>query len=371
MKLADSTYTSAASEVIQSLDFDLPDESHASEPPEARGLRRDEVRLMVSRPGGELEHARFRDLADFLKAGDVLLTNTSPTMKASVPATRGDGSLAELHLSTRLPAGLWTVEVRAKTPSGAEPLLDAGVGEEITLFEGASATLLSPYARTSAGVRLWVASLRLPSPVADFLDRNGSPIRYGYVGEEWPSDYYQTVFADAAGHGSSNRSTGSAEMPSAGRPFTADLVARLVLRGVQVAPLVLHTGVSSLESDEPPYEEYYEVPGHAARAVNRAKRDGGRAVAVGTTAVRSIETVADERGFVGSGRGWTDLVITPERGVRVVDGVITGLHEPRSSHLAMLEAISTRDDLKTAYEEAIRESYLWHEFGDSHLILRR
>jgi S-adenosylmethionine:tRNA ribosyltransferase-isomerase len=209
-------------------------------------------------------------------------------------------------------------------------------------------------------VRLWVAELKLPTDVLTYTARHGAPIRYSYVPQQWPSSYYQTVFATEPG---------SSEMPSAGRAFTHEMVARLRNRGMHVAPLVLHTGVSSLEADEPPYPERYSVSGETARAVNAARRAGGRIIAVGTTTVRALETVASEDGNVWPGAGWTDLVITPERGLHSVDAILTGLHDPKASHLSMLEALAGREHIAFAYEAALEQRYLWHEFGDLHLIL--
>jgi S-adenosylmethionine:tRNA ribosyltransferase-isomerase len=306
-------------------------------------------------------HAGFRDLPDFLDPGDVLVVNTSGTMKAALPALREDGTELELRLSTRLPAGLWVVEVREASAGAPGPFRQARSGEKLGLPEGATATLHAPYAPGNArGPRLWVSTLDLPRPLDGYLERHGSPIRYGYVSEGWPASYYQTVYATEVG---------SAEMPSAGRAFTPEVITRLVANGVQVAPLILHTGVASLEDDEPPYEEVYRVPAETARLVNAAHASGKRVVAVGTTVVRALETVTDESGATHPGEGWTRLFVTPERGVRAVDALLTGLHEPRSTHLAMLEAIAGREHLETAYREALREGYLWHEFGDLHLIL--
>ncbi len=348
---------------LDSLDFKLPPELEASEPPEARGLNRDEVRLMVSYKGNDrVVHSRFRNLRDFLEAGDALVINTSGTMNAAVEARREDGTPLELHLSTHLPADLWILELRRPSTTATEPFHQARAGEILHLPGGAIARLLAPYppGTKAEGSRLWVSTLDLPGPLDAYLDRYGFPIRYGYVRESWPLDYYQTVYATEQG---------SAEMPSAGRAFTPELVTRLVARGVQVAPLILHTGVASLEKDEPPYEEFYRVPSATARTVNAAHKAGKRVIAVGTTSVRALETVTDEDGVAHPGEGWTRLVVTPNRGVRAVDGMLTGLHEPRSSHLAMLEAISGREHLRITYAEALAEGYLWHEFGDLHLIL--
>jgi len=351
---------------LQSLDFELPPELEAGEPPEARGLMRDEVRLMVSYASDDrVIHSRFRDLEDFLEAGDVLVINTSGTMKAALEAEREDGTALELHLSTHLPADLWIVELRRPVGASTEAFRHATPGEKLHLPEGATATLHAPYPSTptqSEGSRLWLSTLELPRPLDEYLDRHGFPIRYGYVRESWPISYYQTVYTTE---------TGSAEMPSAGRAFTPELITRLISRGVQFAPLILHTGVASLEGDEPPYEEFYRVPPETARLVNAARAAGRRVVAVGTTAVRALETVTGEDGITHPGEGWTRLIVTPERGVRSVDAMLTGLHEPRSSHLAMLEALAGRKHLRITYGEALREGYLWHEFGDLHLILAR
>ena len=345
------------------LDFELPPGLEAAEPPEARGLARDEVRLLVSyKANDRIVHAGFRDLPDLLDPGDLLVVNTSGTMNAALPANRADGSPLILHLSTRLPAGLWTVELRTEN---LEPLFDGEPGDTLRLPDGGWAHLHTPYRwedrhRAGKTTRLWVSTLDLPFSLNEYLDRHGAPIRYRYVREAWPSAYYQTVYATEKG---------SAEMPSAGRAFTPELITRLVAKGVQVAPLILHTGVASLEEDEPPYEEFYRVPAATARLVNAARASGGRVVAVGTTVVRSLETVTGADGVTHPGEGWTDRIITPERGVRSVDGMLTGLHEPRSTHLWMLEAMANRRHLGVAYAEALERGYLWHEFGDLHLIL--
>lgn len=352
----------AQTEAIDGLDFELPPELEASEPPEARGLARDDVRLLVSyRTGNSVTHARFHELPRFLASGDVLVINTSGTLMASLEARRADGTLLELHLSTETQIGLWILELRRPADRGSRPMWDAEPGETLSLPAGGTAVLHTPLpGQDVQRPRLWVASLRLPETVNTFLARYGSPIRYGYVNQAWSSEYYQTVYATEAG---------SAEMPSAGRAFTAQLITRLVAGGVLVVPLLLHTGVASVELGEPPYDEYYRVSADTARVVNAAKALGRRVVAVGTTVVRALETVTDRDGVTHPGEGWTREVITPQRGVRAVDGLLTGLHEPRATHLAMLEAIAGREHLRVAYAQALAERYLWHEFGDLHLLL--
>jgi S-adenosylmethionine:tRNA ribosyltransferase-isomerase len=353
---------------LSGLDFELPHDLEAAEPPEARGLSRDQVRLMVSyRDTDRVEHNRFQNLPDFLNSGDVLLINTSGTLNAALLVNLPDGSPAELHLSTRLPAELWIVEVRQPFGSSTRPFPHARAGWVLELPGGGVAHLLTPYlaqnrlpGNIESQNRLWIATLVLPQDLHSYLEQYGFPIKYSYVKQEWPITYYQTVYSTEPG---------SAEMPSAGRAFTPELLTRLVAKGVQVAPLLLHTGVASLEDHEPPYEEYYRVPAATARLVNSARAEGRRVVAVGTTSVRAIETVTDESGVAHPGEGWTRLVIGPERRMRAVNALLTGFHEPKATHLAMLEALSGRQHLEIAYAEALAQKYLWHEFGDLHLIL--
>jgi S-adenosylmethionine:tRNA ribosyltransferase-isomerase len=334
--------------------FDLPRALEAAAPPEARGLERDEVRLMVAQRGsGRIEHARFRDLPEHLDAGDLLVVNTSRTMPAALAATREDGSELLLHVATQAPhmpgERWWVVELRDTK--------HVHTGELIAVGGGASFELAAPYA---GGTRLWLARFHGALALPAHLARHGRPIRYSYVREQWPLADYQTAFA---------LQSGSAEMPSAGRPFTPALITRLVAQGVLVAPLVLHTGVSSPERHEPPYPERYAVPETTARLVNHVRANGGRVIAVGTTAVRALESAAAPDGTVTAGEGWTGLVVTPERGLFAVDGLITGWHEPKASHLQLLEAAAGGPLLRRSYEEALTAGYLWHEFGDSHLVL--
>ncbi len=341
-------------------DFELPPALEAHDPPEARGLARDEVRLMVSQLGaGSVKHTRFRDITRFLRAGDVLVVNTSGTINAALDAWTSGGTPLELHLSTRVNDDEWVSELRTPTDAGTKPYFDGVAGERIALPDGANATLEAAVSR-QAPVRLWRAHIDTPQPIEAYLHRHGYPIRYGYVRERWPVSYYQTAYATEAG---------SAEMPSAGRAFTPGLITQIVAAGVEVVPLLLHTGVSSLEEDERPYPERYRLSDESARRITVARAEHRRIIAVGTTVVRTLETVTDADGVTHAGEGWTDVVVTPASGVRSVDGLLTGLHEPRASHLLMLAAIAGCGHLRVAYGEAIRKQYLWHEFGDLHLIL--
>lgn len=331
------------------LDFVLPPELEAREPAELRGTGRDDVRLMVSnRATGSVTHAHFRELPAFLRPGSLLVLNTTATLPAALRARRENGEEIALHYSTSLPGGLAIVEPR-------QTHVDAG--ELLTLPAGGRARLLIPYRDSN---RLWIAQLTLPDPLLDYLHRHGRPITYSYIKEPFPLAAYQTVYASDAG---------SAEMPSAGRAFTRRMLFCLRRSGVGLAKIVLHAGVASLENHEQPYEEWYEVPLRTAERIRETHDRGGRVIAVGTTVVRALESSVDRGGNAIASRGWTDVVITPERGVHVVDGLLTGLHEPRASHLRMLEAIAGRENVARAYDEALQHGYLWHEFGDLHLIV--
>jgi S-adenosylmethionine:tRNA ribosyltransferase-isomerase len=351
----------------------VPPALEAAEPPEARGLTRDAVRLLVSRVDRDsIHHSRFSDLPRWLSPGDLLVINTSGTLNAALAARTRRGDAFELHLSTRLPGNFWVVEVRRPGPVASLAYYEARAGTTFEVEGGGHVTLLAPYplaGALDAQSRLWLAALQLTEPVLPYLERFGSPIRYSYVRGSWPASMYQTVFATEMG---------SAEMPSAARPFTHALVTRLVSTGIQLAPLLLHTGVASLEDHDPPYEEFFRVSSDTADRVNAAKQAGHRVIAAGTTVVRALETVTDRRGRTSPGEGWTDLVITPERPLRAVTGLITGLHEPHATHLAMVKEViaaaggdSPAAHLDRAYCEAQQAGYLWHEFGDSHLIIGR
>ena len=343
------------------LTFELPCELVASEPPEARGLPRDGVRLLVA-TDGPAEHVLFRDIGRFLRPGDLVVVNTAATVPAAADgwSTAGRGPVT-VHFSTPAPDGGLVVELRR--PGGAGPVTDAYAGEEVRLPGDATLELLRAYPASTPGVpsRLWRARLEAGGvELLAYLTRHGRPISYGYLRASWPIASYQTVFA---------ADPGSAEMASAGRPFTTRLVTDLATAGVVIAPITLYAGVSSQEAHEPPQSEWYRVPPTTARLVGETRAAGGRVVAIGTTVTRALETVAREDGTVRPGEGWTDLVLGPDRPARVVDGLVTGWHAPEASHLLLLEAVAGREMVASAYSAALSEGYLWHEFGDSALLL--
>jgi S-adenosylmethionine:tRNA ribosyltransferase-isomerase len=326
----------------------------AREPPEVRGEGRDDVALLVARRHDlELVHARFRELPRFLSVGDLLVINVSATLPAALEARLG-GKPLQLWLSTSTLDGTWLVELRT---SDRRPFPRPPLPARLDLPGGVDAELVARFAGSD---RLAVARVELGEPLEDYLRRYGQPVRYGYVPERWPLAAYQTVFA---------REPGSAEMPSAGRPFTAELVTELVARGILVAPVILHTGLSSPERDEPPSPERFHVPATTAGLVNAVRSWNGRVIAVGTTVVRALETVAAADGSLSEGQGWTSLAVTPERGLRAIDGLLTGWHESASPHLELLEAAAGAELLERSYRAALEHGYRWHEFGDLHLIL--
>jgi S-adenosylmethionine:tRNA ribosyltransferase-isomerase len=339
-------------------DFVLPAELEAAEPPEANGLRRDGVRLLVAHvESSSLESSTFAHLAAFLKSGDLIVVNTSATIPAALDATAPDGTRLVIHLSTQLDANRWVVEPRRLSVASTERWGGTPPPSRVLLRGRASLTLDQPY---GTGNRLWVAQVDLGNDPLAWLETHGRPIQYGYSPHRWPLQAYQNVYATEPG---------SAEMPSAGRPFTAELITRLVAEGIRFAPIVLHTGVSSLEADELPYPERVKMPAATADLVNATRSEGGRVIAIGTTVVRAMESAAGDDGVVRPFDGWTELVISPERPLLVTDGLLTGWHEPVSSHLLILQAITGRDLLADSYHAALNLGYRWHEFGDSHLIL--
>lgn len=343
---------------MTTLDFVLPAALEAHEPPEVAGTGRDDVRLLVGHGDGRghdaLRHHAFTELPDLLEAGDVLVVNTSATVPAAVRTT--DDGLA-VHLCVARPDGSWLVELRRANGKTTEPYDGGHPGKTHRLPGGATVTLCERFSAR----RLWTATVDTGElSVPRYLALFGSPVRYGYVERPWPITAYQTVFG---------RTPGSAEMPSASRPFTDALVTRLVTAGVRFAPVLLHTGLASPEAHERPYPERFAVPATSAEVVNTARAEGHRVIGVGTTAVRALESAADDDGTVAATEGWTELIVTPKRGVRAVSGLLTGFHEPRASHLDMLAAITGPALLDACYAEALRAGYRWHEFGDLNLLL--
>ncbi|WP_212721358.1 S-adenosylmethionine:tRNA ribosyltransferase-isomerase [Nocardioides dongxiaopingii] len=340
--------------------FTPPRGAFAPAPAEARGVARDATRLLVA-TGDSTAHARFRDLADHLEPGDLVVVNNSATVAGQLDARSSRHGAVVVHLATPLDDGTWVVEVRS-APDAARAVLGAEPGDVVTAV-GLGLELLEPHPRdgsspTGRGNRLWRA--RPDGDVVRTLERHGRPIAYGYLDRGYPLPDYQTIFASRPG---------SAEMPSAARPFTTDLVTRLVSKGVGVVPVTLHTGVSSQEAGEAPQAERFEVTDSTARAVNAARAGGGRIVAVGTTVTRALESAVSDAGRLEARAGWTTRVVTPGAPPRVVTGLVTGWHDPAASHLLLVEAVAGAALSQAAYDAAVAGGYLWHEFGDAALFL--
>ena len=338
--------------------FKVPGGSTAAAPPEVRGSSRDDVRMLVTRPDG-LQHRWFRDLATELRPGDLVVVNNSATVNGEIDGVRRNQPVV-LHAATRLDPDTWVVELRT-APDAAEPVLDAAAGETIGVGE-LPVTLLEPYPHagsspTGTGNRLWRAHVE--GDLRALLDRHGRPIAYGYLDRRYPLEAYQSVFSQVPG---------SAEMASAGRPFTDALITKLVAKGIGVAPITLHTGVSSQEADEGPQSEWYHVRASTARLVELTRAQGGRVVATGTTVTRALESAVVE-GTIQESWGWTDRVVTPDHPPVVVNGLITGWHDAEASHLLLVEAVAGTRLAQAAYDAAVADGYRWHEFGDSALFL--
>jgi S-adenosylmethionine:tRNA ribosyltransferase-isomerase len=341
--------------VTVAIPFVLPAANEATSPPERRGIARDGVRLLVTdRANRTHADAVFRDLPAVLRRGDLLVVNDSATLPAALVAHRTDGSTLSLHLSSRIADGLWI----------AEPREGAAAGERALLAADGTVTFLAHV--DASNPRLWYVALDLPEPAGTFLAHHGTPIRYRYVTQPFPLTDYQTIFSRPRCHPEALE--GSAEMPSAGRPFTQTVLDALRDDGISVATITLHTGVSSPERHERPYREWYDVPPTTAALVNATHRRGGRVIAVGTTVVRALESAVAGGEAIAS-NGWTGLIVTPERAVTLVDGLLTGFHEPEASHLDLLRAFADDALLEEAYAHAVERGYLWHEFGDVHLLL--
>jgi S-adenosylmethionine:tRNA ribosyltransferase-isomerase len=326
-------------------------------PPEERGLARDEVRLLVSEGSTHL-HARFTDLPTFLRAGDLLVVNRSATLPAALPAHGSNGAFL-LHLSTAYGRRLWLAEPRwSASRPGPVPLAEAE-----TVKAGPSGSELEAVVGPAFPGISRLRFVRFASDPLPLLAQRGRPIRYGYLEREVELPFYQTIFGDRPG---------SAEMPSAARPFTERTVAGLQAAGAELSRITLHTGVSSLDAGDLEWGELcpepFEVPPETAARLNDALSAGRRIIAVGTTVVRAL-TSAWAGGSFRPARGMTRVYVRPGTSLPPLAGLLSGFHDPRGSHLEMLDALAGRRGLTDAYRLARESGYLWHEFGDVHLIL--
>lgn len=340
--------------------FDLPQDLVAREPAERRGLNRDQVRLLVvDRKSHAIEHARFDQIGNWLLPGDLLVFNSSRTIPASLNGFDSSGSVSfDVRIAEHLADDSWLAMIVCKKSE-----FDLHAGLQIYFGLGLSAVISEQHTNIP---RLWqIRFSHKGSKLFDLLYRIGRPVRYEYVSNPWSLDDYQTIYATEPG---------SAEMPSAGRAFTWKSFLELKRHGIQTAFITLHTGLSSFMDDDLDLkhlvsEEEYQIGDHAAEQINRARDNGNRIIAIGTTVVKTLESAADEHGHINAGHGYTRLHISSDTKLCIVNGLLTGLHEPHASHLDLLSAFLPASVIHKAYDEAIIYKYLWHEFGDLNLII--
>jgi S-adenosylmethionine:tRNA ribosyltransferase-isomerase len=332
-----------------------PREQRASLPAELRGLRRDGARLcVVERAMGRITHTTVAHLGEHLAPGDLLVVNSSRTLPAALRVTRDDGQQVQLRAGA-LREGEWDALAVETDPPHRN--VELRVGE---LLRARSGLELRVHCERADAPLLWRMTVEFGDPMTTLL-RDGEPIRYSYVPEPVALEHYQTVYAGTPG---------SVEIPSAGRHLTWELLGELRTAGIDVTDIVLHCGLSSFQDDDvdrhkPLIEEWFAIRTETAERINRARR----VIAVGTSVIRTLETAADADGTVHAMSGWTPLVITPRTRLRVVDTLLTGLHEPPATHLDMLGALLDESLLERAYAEVRERGYLWHEFGDAMLIV--
>lgn len=347
----------ALSTLIQ---FELPEQLACPEPTEQRNIKRDEVRLLVTTGNGSVEHTSFDQIDRYLQGGDVLVVNTSATRASALPVLLPHNRTGVIHVSTKINSHKWLIEIRAILDNKTICWKEGQQGMVFQLPDKATFTLQNRFYKDGELLDLWAAEFESKQTLETYLEKHARPIQYNKLNKQYPLSYYQTSFSFHPG---------SAEMPSAGRAFTPELIETLLKKGIVFAPVLLHTGVSSLEENESPYPEYMEIDPLSAAIINTAKGQGRRVVAVGTTMVRAVESATNEEGIIVPYRGNTDLFIDDSYSMKIVDALLTGFHEPKASHLNMLQAIAGFEHMDRAYRVAIEANYFWHQFGDLHLIL--
>jgi S-adenosylmethionine:tRNA ribosyltransferase-isomerase len=351
---------------LDSFNFTIPKELEASAPREARGERRDHARLLViHRHSGQVDHRHFYEIVDYLRPGDVVVLNISRTVPAALPGVTSDGQEIEMRLSSHYSSNgngsgrIWQAVFKPDS---------AVITPGLKLVFGNGALTAIVRKKREHIPKLWeIEFAPTDRPIHTWLEQLGRPIKYDYVPDTWGLDFYQTAYAAVPG---------SSEMPSAGRAFTPELLQHIEAMGVALAKIILHTGVSNIDIETEQveqhtmYEEWYQVAPEAAATINRARANGGRVIAIGTTPTRTLETVTDEQGIIHPGEGWTSLYITPSYRFKAIDALVTGLHEAKTTRLVLATAFAGDAELVLkAYNEAIQQGYLWHEFGDLSLIL--
>lgn len=339
---------------LSDFDFQLPEELIAQEPVE----KRDQSRLMVvHRDSGTIEHKTFREIIEYLRPGDVLVMNESKVLPARIFGTRtSTGAKIELLLLRQVAPNRWEALVKPGKKARTGDILDFGNG----LMTG------SILDHTDVGGRIIEFSYR--EPFLQVLERIGTMPLPPYIKKPLADQQrYQTVYA---------RQEGSAAAPTAGLHFTRELLEEIRAKGVKTVTVLLHVGLGTFRpvqvediTRHSMHQEYFEITPQAAEEINRAKNRGGRVIAVGTTSVRSLETSCDENGQVLPGSGMTGIFIYPGYKFKVIDGLITNFHLPKSTLLMLVSALAGREKILAAYRLAVQEKYRFFSFGDAMFII--
>ncbi|BCU81324.1 S-adenosylmethionine:tRNA ribosyltransferase-isomerase [Polycladomyces abyssicola] len=341
---------------VSMFDFDLPEELIAQKPNPERSASR---LMVLHRDTGEVEHKRFPDLLDYLQPGDVLVLNDTRVRPSRLIGVKEEtGAKIELLLLKPLGNDRWEALVKPAKRVKQGTVITFGDGRLTAVCEGESEV---------AGGRLF--RLQYDSDdVESLLEELGQMPLPPYIREQLDDpERYQTVFS---------RVVGSAAAPTAGLHFTPALLERIEEKGVHIAYITLHVGLGTFRpvtaekvEDHQMHAEYYEVSEETAEIIRRARAEGGRIFAVGTTTVRTLETVASRFGEIRATSGWTDIFIYPGFRFRAVDAMVTNFHLPKSTLIMLVSAFASREQVLAAYREAVRERYRFFSFGDAMLIV--
>lgn len=338
---------------LSDFDYDLPEERIAQFPCEPR----DHSRLLkVDIDTGELTHAHFYDLLDDVEAGDLLVFNNTRVIPARLIGAKPTGGKVEVFLLTRLDGDRWEVLVK--------PGKKARIGQEILFGDELSCVVED---NTDFGGR--IVRFRYQGIFEEVLDRLGETPLPPYIKEKLADkERYQTVYA---------KENGSAAAPTAGLHFTKEMLAKLEAKGVRLAFVTLHVGLGTFRPvnvedvlEHVMHKEYYSVSADAAEAIRQTKEAGGRVIAVGTTAVRTLESAAEEDGTITPKTGWTEIFIYPGYRFKVVDALVTNFHLPKSTLLMLVSALADREMMLEAYRVAVEEKYRFFSFGDAMFLAR-
>lgn len=329
-------------------------------PPEFYGRERDEVKLLaIDTKSGTYSSVPFTDIPGLLRRGDLLVFNNSMLIPSSVPVfDNTTGRNGYLNFGTSWKEGMILAEPR---PKSFNRLLGAAERDVTIIGPGAGMTLKGRHKAFQRFV--WAGAESGEMQLSDMLLKYGAPLTYDHIPFKLPLEYYRTAFSTIPG---------SVEFPSAGRPFSRRVLEMLRKRGVGTAEITIHCNLSPLEPSEfdgssSLLEERYVISHAAAEAINGAREAGGRVIAVGTSVVRALEASYDGRAVPRSAE--TDLFIRPGHKIKSVDGLVTGMHDPESSHVEMISSFVDDSLLQSAYSTALSLGFQWHEFGDLSLVL--